>query len=72
MKVSTPRVSEGDWVVIEGHSTSDLGNHTVTISGIEKAALYEGDKMLVRCPPITDKTEVFIDGVFVGYVRPLR
>ena len=68
MQLETVNASPGDWVVVSGHSPEDLNPHFIKIGASEKLpALFEGKRMMVRCPQIEGgRATVYVNDDRVG------
>lgn len=67
MRLETTKAAPGDWVIIGGHNPQDLNNHMIKIGGASpRPAMFEGDRMLTRCPNVLGRATVYVDGVHVG------
>lgn len=61
-------VRPGEWLVILGHDPADLGQHAVSVGGTVLPALFEEDRMMVRCPEYKGRLPVKVDGHKVGVI----
>jgi hypothetical protein len=69
-KLETTHVAPGGWIVVSGHNPEDLNPHFIKVGNNDPLpALFEGNRMMVRCPAATGgRATVFVDEDRVGVV----
>ena len=67
MHLETANVSPGDWIIISGHNPTDLRPRMIQVGDAPpQQALFEGGRMMVRCPEVHQRATVLVDGERVG------